>query len=326
MKNFLPFLCAFILAGMLWSCSTESAVHLPLYSPDKEIVLYVHMTEQGQPAYSVEFKGIMVIDTSFLSFEFQKEAPMKEGFEIVKRMSSAFNDTWEMPWGEQREVVDNYMEHRLFLQEKDGKKRKVNLIFRAYDDGVAFRYEFPSQAGIDTLIFMDENSEFALTGDHDVWWIPGDWDSYEHLYNQTKFSEIDTVGKTKHPYLIGTHVPEVAANTPVTMKTSEGVYLSFHEASLTNYPGITLKKTDGSLTLTSELVGSDRLGYKAKVALPFATPWRTIQIADRAGDLIESKLIVNLNEPNKLGDISSYFKPIKYMGIWWHIQLKKYNF
>lgn len=317
------FLLPILLVGMLFSCKQEDKINLPLASPDASIQLNFFLTSEGQPAYQVNFNGKSVIDSSLLGFAFKDEASMDKDFQVMKRTSSAVSDTWEMPWGEQREVLNSYNEHKLFLQEKNGKKRKLNLVFRAYDDGVAFRYEFPEQEGFTSLTIMDENTEFALTGDHDVWWIPGDWDSYEHLYNHTKYSEIDTIGKSKHPNLIGCYVPEIAVNTPVTMKTADGVYLSFHEAALTNYPGITLKKTDGSLSMTSELVGSERLGHKAQVSVPFQTPWRMIQIADRAGDLIESKMILNLNEPNKLGDISGYFKPIKYMGIWWHMHLDK---
>lgn len=312
-----------LVAALLFSCKKEEGTSLPLSSPDSRISLDVFINSEGQPGYTVSFKGNPVIDSSLLGFTFKDEMPMAGGFEIVSRTSSTVSDTWEMPWGEQREVLNAYNEQKVFLQEKEGKGRKLNLVFRAYDDGVAFRYEFPAQEGLSSLTIMDENSEFALTGDHEVWWIPGDWDSYEHLYNHTRFSEIDTVGKTRHPNLIASYVPEVAVNTPLTMKTADGVYLSFHEAALTNYAGITLKKEESSLTMTSELVGSERLGYKARVELPFQTPWRMIQIADRAGDLIESRLILNLNEPNKLGDISGYFKPLKYMGIWWHMHLTK---
>ena len=166
----------------------------------------------------------------------------------------------------------------------------------------------------------DENTEFQLTSDHTAFWIPGDWDIYEHLYNTTRVSEIDALSKRDHPDLAATYIPENAVNTPVTLRGDNGLHLAFHEADLTDYAGMTLKVDPQTLTLTSELVGSDRTGYKVKRALPFHTPWRTVQIADRAGDLIESRMIENLNEPNKIGDVS-WFTPMKYVGIWWEMHL-----
>ncbi|MCI4670712.1 MAG: glycoside hydrolase family 97 protein [Bacteroidia bacterium] len=319
----LIYLIVLPILGLLFSCQNEGSHSGSISSPDGRVALHGFLNTDGQPGYMVQFDGKTVIDTSLLGFDFKDEAPMRSSFAIAKAETRSSSESWEMPWGEQRLVQNNFNELKLSLEETTGAKRNLNLIFRAYDDGVAFRYEFPKQDGLTELTILDENSEFALTGDHETWWIPGDWDSYEHLYNHTKVSEIDTAGKTRHPNLVGTYLPQVAVNTPVTMKTADGLYLSFHEANLTNYAGITLRKDEGSLTLTSELVGSERLGHKAKVELPFQTPWRTIQIADKAGDLIESNLIVNLNEPNKLGDISAYFKPMKYMGIWWHMHLTK---
>jgi hypothetical protein len=172
------------------------------------------------------------------------------------------------------------------------------------------------------VLISEENTEFKLTGDHKVWWIPGDWDIYEHLYNTTKFSEIDALSKANHPNLGQTYIPINAVNTPVTMKTSTGLNLSFHEASLVDYSGMTLKVDTENLMMKSVLVGSENTAYKVKRTIPFETPWRTIQIAKKGGDLIESKLIVNLNEPNKLGDVS-WFKPMKYTGIWWEMHLNK---
>ena len=227
-----------------------------------------------------------------------------------------------MPWGETKEVINNYNETIITLQNPEIELSTFLIHFKVYDDGVGFRYEFPNQNDLDSLIILDENTQFNLTDNHSCWWIPGDWDIYEHLYSATKFTEIDALAKANHSSLAQTYIPENAVNTPVTMRTSDGVHLSFHEANLTNYPGMTLKIDKENLSMQSELVGSDRFGYKAKVKLPFKTPWRTIQIANKATELIDSKLIVNLNEPNKLGDVS-WFKPTKYMGIWWEMHVGK---
>ncbi|NND63270.1 MAG: glycoside hydrolase family 97 protein, partial [Flavobacteriaceae bacterium] len=200
--------------------------------------------------------------------------------------------------------------------------RNLGLVFKVFNDGLGFRFELQEQEGISEVIITDENTEFNLTGNHKIWWQPGDWDIYEHLYNESQFSEINALSKRDHPNLIATKIPENAVNTPVTMKTSDGLYLSFHEADLTNYAGMTLKVDPANNSMTSELVGSDRLGGKAKVSLPFSTPWRTIQISEDAGGLIESNMLVNLNEPNAIGDVG-YFKPMKYIGIWWEMHIGK---
>ena len=228
---------------------------------------------------------------------------------------------WELPWGEQRFVNNHYNELIVELEEKDSG-RKINICFRIFDDGVGFRYIFPEQEKMDTVIIMDELTQFCLTGDHTCWWTPGDWDIYEHLYNTTKFSEIDALAKANHPNLLQTYIPENAVNTPVTMHTKDGLYLSFHEANLTDYAGMTLKVDKRNLIMVSGLVGSDRLGYKVKKVIPFNTPWCTIQISEDAKGLIESKLILNLNESNRLRNIS-WIKPQKYIGIWWEMHIGK---
>ncbi|MCB0852461.1 MAG: glycoside hydrolase family 97 protein, partial [Bacteroidetes bacterium] len=228
--------------------------------------------------------------------------------------------TWEMPWGEQRTVENNYNQLTVNLTEKKAPNRSLIIHFKAYNDGIGFRYEFPGQDGVDSVMIMDELTQFNLAGDHTAFWLPGDWDIYEHLYRTSKISELDATQYRNHPDLAQTYIPENAVNTPVTMKTKEGIYLSFHEANLTDYAGMTLKVDPTKLSLTSNLVGSERREYKVKRALPFSTPWRTIQISETAGGLIDSRLIVNLNEPNKLGDVS-WFQPMKYVGIWWEMHL-----
>ncbi len=309
----------------LTGCADQSGTETSetsVSSPDGSITIDVSLDSTGQISYSVNKGETAVIKPSSLGFEFQEWPAMAGDFEITNSKSTTIEETWQMPWGEQIDVHNHCNELTLALQETGESGRKLNLIFRAYDDGVAFRYAFPQHEGKDSIIITDENTEFQLTGDHTCWWIPGDWDIYEHLYNTTPFSGIDAISKRDHPNLAQTYIPENAVNTPVTMKTAEGLYLSFHEANLTNYSGMTLKVDNDTYKMTSELVGSDITGYKARVPLPFKTPWRTIQIAEKATDLIDSRLIVNLNEPNKLGDVS-WFKPMTYAGIWWEMHLDK---
>ncbi len=286
-------------------------------SPGERVTVKV-FEDDGRVAYQVFYDGVVEIDTSYIGFDFQEAPSIGDDLIITNRVENGFAETWEMPWGEQREVQNNYRELALELSETRGAQRKINWIFRIYDDGLGFRFEFPEQEGWEKVVIMAERTQFQLTGDHTAWWIPGDWDIYEHLYNTTKVSEINAIAKRGHKNLASTHIPENAVNTPVTMKTDQGTYISFHEADLTDYAGMTLKVDTVTLQLTSDLVGSPG-GHKVKRNLPFETPWRTIQFGKKAGNLIESNLIVNLNEPADSTYDISWFKPMKYMGIWWEM-------
>lgn len=306
------------LAMILASCANGKLVK-NVESPDGKIGVQISMVE-GQATYEVLFNGKKVIEPSTLGFDFQDMPSIEKGWGIVDSQLSSSNSTWEMQWGEKRVVEDNFNQLILNLEEENTPNRKMNLVFKVYNDGLGFRYVFPEQEAMKEVIITDENTQFNLTGDHKVWWIPGDWDIYEHLYHTTSLTGIDAIALRANDNLAQTSIPENAVNTPVTMKTTEGVYLSFHEANLTDYSGMTLKVNKEKLMLESELVGSDITGYKVKRALPFNTPWRTIQISENAGGLIESDLIVNLNEPNKIGSVD-YFKPTKYVGIWWDMHV-----
>ncbi len=318
MKNMIIMLFA---AAILAACGGEAERTWVVTSPDQQVEVAV-FTQAGKPAYTVSYKGNVTIDTSYMGFEFRGQEPLTGNMSLTNGQLSSADETWEMQWGEQREVKNQYNLLKLTVKETAAPSRVFDLVFKVYDDGLGFRYEFPEQAAMEgDVVITDELTEFNLTGDHKVWWIPGDWDIYEYLYNTTRFSEIDAISKfVEGDHLGQTYIPENAVNTPVTMKTDDGVYLSFHEADLTDYAGMTLKVDTDNFGMISELVGNDS-GIKVKTSAPFVTPWRTIQITDRAGDLIESNLIVNLNDPNELGDISEWFEPIKYLGIWWDMHL-----
>lgn len=290
-------------------------------SPSGNVVVNFFIGKTSTAAYQVLYENRLIIDTSTLGFDFKDAPSISQGLKLIDIDTCEFNETWEMPWGEQRYVNNHYKELRIKLKESSKPYREFSIVFRVFDDGVGFRYEFPDQPNMKDVFITDENTQFKLTGDHLCWWTPGDWDIYEHLYNTTKLSKIDATKKRNHPNLAQTYIPENAVNTPFTMKTKDGLYLSFHEAAVANYSGMTLKVDTTNLMLQSELVGSVS-GNKVVTQTPFSTPWRTILIAKKAGDLIESKLMLNLNEPNKIGDVS-WFKPMKYVGIWWEMHLGK---
>lgn len=301
------------------SCDVKSA---GTKSPDENIEVNFGLSSEGRFYYTVFFKDKAVIDTSYVGFDFKGIPSMNKGFTAKVKKPVEVDEIWEMPWGEQENVLNHYNEIKVELMERDDLQRKVNVVFRVYNDGIGFRYEFPEQPNLKEVLITNEHTEFNLTEDYKTFWIPGDWDIYEHLYSTTKLSEIDAKSYIPKTNLAQSYIPENAVNTPVTMVGADGTHLSFHEAALVDYSGMTLKVDVENLKLTSNLVGSENHDYKVKRMLPFHTPWRSIQITDNAPDLIASKLIVNLNEPNKLDDIS-WFTPMKYTGVWWEMHLGK---
>ncbi|MEW4924873.1 glycoside hydrolase family 97 protein [Algibacter sp. 2305UL17-15] len=313
-----------IYLGLIFAVTFSSCVDKPLntrvLSPDNNVKVDFFLSEKGEPYYIVNYKNKKVIDTSKMSFDLKDAESLSDNFKITAIEATTTDETWDMIWGEDAQVRNHYNELKIELEETSELKRQLNIVFKVYDDGIGFRYEFPKQKHLNNVVITDENTEFNLTENHKVWWIPGDWDIYEYLCQTTQFSEIDAL-KFYEPgtHLGQTYMPENAVNTPVTMKTDSGVYLSFHEADLTDYAGMTLAVDTTNLKMKSELVGNSK-NIKVKRQTPFETPWRTIQITDRAGDLIESKLIVNLNDPSEIDEMP-YFKPMKYSGIWWDMHI-----
>jgi len=312
---------SFIFLGLMMGLLSCSNKEFTVFSPSSKVKLNFALNGENQPLYCVYFNNKPIIKPSTLGFDFKNMESLGKGMRIDSILTREFNEKWEMPWGEQRYVTNHYNELKVFLCESKNLKRRLTIVFRVFDDGVGFRYDFPKQENFKDVIIVDENTQYNLAGDHMCWWQPGDWDIYEHLYKTTRFSKIDAVNSKSKNELAQTYIPENAVNTPVTMKTDDGIYLSFHEAAVENYAGITLKVDTANFAMQSELVGNDS-GIKVVTKTPFNSPWRTIQIGEKAGDLIESKLILNLNEPNKLGDVS-WFKPTKYVGIWWEMHLGK---
>ena len=312
---------------ILFACNPNPA-HSYISSPDKNINLNFFVNQHGEAGYLINFKIQQVIDTSYFSFDFQNEKSFGKNLEVINSSESSFDETWETVWGEQRFIRNNYNELKVELKEKGEEGRRCFIVFRVFNDGVGFRFEFPEQENLNDVVILDENTQFKLTGDNTCWWTPGDWDIYEHLFNTTRFTEIDALSKRSHRALAQTYIPENAVNLPVTMKTDDGIYISILEANLTDYADMTLKVDKENLLFQCELVGNDS-GIKVKTKTPFVTPWRLILICDKATDLVSSRTILNLNEPNKLEDVSpegmdsQWIKPTKYVGIWWEMHLGK---
>ena len=200
-------------------------------SPSGNISLNFFLTPEEEAAYQVFFQDKMVIDTSLLGFEFKDQPAFSNNLQINSISTDSVNESWNMPWGEQSSVTNHYKQLVVALQEQDGLERKVDLIFRVFDDGVGFRYFFPEQENMEEAVILEENTQFNLTADHQSWWIPGDWDSYEHLYHQTPVSEINALALAD-PGLNQSTIMENAVHTPFTMKSADDLYISIHEAAI----------------------------------------------------------------------------------------------
>ncbi len=276
-----------------------------LLSPSGNIQASIYLTDQGQPAYKVYYKGALVVDESKLGFELDGLDSLRSGFSWVSHRRSKFDEVWEQPWGEQRLIRNNYNELKVELKEIAGSKRRLNLVFRVFDDGVGFRYEFPEQEELANFKIQNELTEFKFLENYTTWWTPAHaGNQYEYLYRETSLSDVEL------------------AHTPITLKSASGPVVVLHEAALFDYSTMNLVKTS-QFGLEAHLVPFSKTeDFKAEIKAPFHTPWRTIQIADSENDLITSYISLNLNEPNKLGDVS-WVKPGKYVGIWWELHLEK---
>jgi len=319
-KNIIPVLAWITIAVFLFtSCNGEQNTRVQ--SPDGNVVVNFYLNDQGEPFYTVDYKNEPLIERSGLGYSFADQPDLNSMLEINGINRGSKDESWETVWGEEREIRNNYNEMFVLLRESNSPNRELGIRFRAYDDGIGFRYEMEAPEGIDSIYVSDELTEFNLTGDHTTWWIPADHDSYEYLYETTRLSEIDASKFSEENNRADRHIANFkAVNTPVTMKTENGIHISFHEANLTDYPDMTLALRD-DYKLKSELVPWND-GIAVKSANNLTSPWRTIQIGDNAGELMTSYLIMNLNEPNKLND-TSWIEPMKYTGIWWEMHIGK---
>ncbi len=288
-------------------------------SPSNTLSVNFKLTENGQPTYTVNYKNRPVILESVLGIKLKDKPALDANFEIETSKTASFNESWKPVLGEQAIIVNHYNELTIALVQKETHV-KMNIIFRVFDEGVAFRYDFPKQKELNYFIVSDEVSQFNLTADNKVFWIPGDFDSNEYPYNETNFSGIDN---EKIDMNNGIGVKSIAARytvqTPLMMKSPDGLYLNIFEAAVVNYPVMHLNADVNNFKLKAQLV-PNALGDKAYLQTPCVSPWRTIMVSNDARDIVGSKMILNLNEPCKIDD-TSYIKPMKYVGIWWEMHV-----
>ncbi len=294
-----------------------------LQSPNGNLSLVFKLNDAGEPTYSLTYKRLDVIKASKMGFEVENSSALKSGFKVVDTKTDAKNETWNPVWGEVKTIRSNYKELAVTLEQKGEKTaRKVIIRFRLFDDGLGFRYEFPEQSDLKYFTIQDEKTEFNLTGDHKTFWIPGDYDSQEYAYNTTKLSEIDAgKGKYVDEIAVKSVFADNAVQTPLMMKSSDGLYINIHEAALANYPAMYMSVDRKTFGLTSHLA-PNAVGSAAFLQTPAKTPWRTIIVSDKAAEILASKMILNLNEPTKIAD-TSWIKPQKFVGVWWELQIGK---
>ena len=286
-------------------------------SPSGEMKLTFTLRD-SKPYYSVSFRGKPVIKPSRLGYELHNAESLLEGFTQTGEKTSTFDETWTPVWGENKTIRNHYKELLVnLIQEKTG--RVMNLRFRVYDEGVGLRYEFPQEGSkLNYFVVKEECTEFALTGDHIAWWIPGDYDTQEYEYSRSRLSEIRPLFKKKvTDNASQTSFSETGVQTSLQLKTDDGLYINLHEAALVNYPAMHLNLDDKNMVFRSWLT-PDAQGIKGYLQTPCQSPWRTIMITDDARKVLSSHLILNLNEPCKIKD-TSWIHPTKYVGVWWEM-------
>lgn len=303
-----------IISALLFSALNVDA---DVVTSPNGIVSIDFQLKNGIPTYKVDYKGKPVIKESRLGLELRDGKNLMDGFEQLNATTSTFDETWQPVWGEVKEIRNHYNELLAKLKQPS-TDRYMNIRFRVYDDGVGFRYEFPQQKNLVYFVIKEEHSQFAMTGDHTAWWIPGDYDTQEYDYTESKLSEI----RSLLPNAVTSNASQTVfsptgVQTSLQMKTDEGLYINLHEAALVDYSCMHLNLDDKNLVFESWLT-PDADGFKGRLQAPCHSPWRTVMVSDDARDILSSHLILNLNEPCKIED-TSWIKPVKYMGVWWEM-------
>lgn len=309
MKKLIVFLVGIL--GM-----SMSALAQVLTSPDGNLVMDFHLSDGDVPVYSLTYKGKEVIKESRMGFQIRPSYEFDRNFRIVETREGASDTTWEPVWGQNSEIRDNHKELFVALEQKT-TGWLLNIRFRLFDDGLGFRYEFPVQKELRHFTINEEVTEFQLAGNHKAFWIPADYDTNEFQITTSKLSEVpQLIDKARDEALAcKSPSPNLAVQTPLMLKSDDGLYINIHEAALVNYPAMHLNLNPENYLMSAHLT-PDKNGTKGYIQTGSTSPWRTIVVSDDARDILASNLIVNLNEPCKLED-TSWIKPVKYVGVWW---------
>lgn len=310
-------ICIKLTCFLLVLSMSNAAMAESITSPNGQLQLNFSVNSQGEPVYELFYKGKAVIKPSKLGLELKNDPGLMNGFTLADTQTSTFDETWEPVWGEVKQIRNHYNEMAVTLDQK-AQDRNIIIRFRLFDDGLGFRYEFPLQKNLNYFVIKEERTQFAMTGDHKAFWIPGDYDTQEYDFTESKLSEIRGLMKSA---ITGnasqTQFSPTGVQTSLQMKTADGLYINLHEAALVDYSCMHLNLDDKNLIFESWLT-PDAVGDKGYMQAPCKSPWRTVIVSDDARDILASKLTLNLNEPCAYEDVS-WIKPVKYVGVWWEM-------
>lgn len=313
MKAICTKMACFLLVLMMSSAAMAESIT----SPNGQFKLNFSVNAQGEPVYELFYKGKSVINPSKLGLELKNDSGLMNGFTLANASTSTFDETWQPVWGEVKYIRNHYNELVVTLNQKV-QDRNMIIRFRLFNDGLGFRYEFPLQKNLNYFIVKEERTQFAMTGDHTAFWIPGDYDTQEYDYTESKLSEIrGLMDEAITENSSQTQFSPTGVQTSLQMKTAEGLYINLHEAALVDYSCMHLNLDDKNFVFESWLT-PDAVGNKGYLQAPCTSPWRTVIVSDDARDILASKITLNLNEPCAYEDVS-WIKPVKYVGVWWEM-------
>ncbi|WP_254640150.1 glycoside hydrolase family 97 protein [Chitinophaga sp. GbtcB8] len=313
----------FIFSGLWMLQSAAAQEPNTLQVEMNKVRLSFSLDGDGRPVYALAYNGRPVVAASRQGFVLEQDSLFYKGFTITGTEKRSVNESWQPVWGEVSSIRNHYEQLTVHLKQQQAPGYLLDLVFRVFEDGMGFRYEFPQQPGLKYFVVKDELTEFNLTNDPTTFWIPGDYDSNEYAYTTSKLSQVNNTQQVQSATDIAVRtVPDpYAVQTPLMMKTADNLYVNIHEAALINYPAMQLHVNGAAHQLISSLV-PDAVGNKAYLHAPCKTPWRTIIVSDKAADVLASKLILNLNEPPAATDLS-WIRPMKFVGVWWEMQTGK---
>jgi hypothetical protein len=308
----------FLFTALLWLAFFNTANAQQLKSPNGKFVMEFTLQNDGTPSYSLNYKSKAVVKPSKLGLELKNDKKsLLNDFTVIDTKTSTFDENWKPVWGEVASIRNHYNELAVTLNQK-GTDRQIVIRFRLFDDGLGFRYEFPSQKNLTYFVIKEERTQFAMAGDHTAFWIPGDYDTQEYDYTTSKLSEIRGLSeKATTANVSQKSFSTTGVQTSLMLKTADGLYINLHEAALINYSCMHLNLDDATMVFESWLT-PDAKGDKGYMQAPNHSPWRTIIVSDDAREILASKMTLNLNDPSKIED-TSWIKPVKYVGVWWEM-------